>query len=113
MQTTSNPKMGNAISAMNCQEQFHTGFSKFITRLRDRRFLVDEQTGIVFAQLFFDHAGTVKSVPLADGTTMQVPPPFNRPYSFELFEMFKIYGGRIREIEAVLDSVPYGMRSGW
>lgn len=113
MQTTSNTKMGNGISAMNCQQQFHTGFSTFITGLRDRRFLVDEKTGLVFAMLFFDHAGVIKQVKLTDGSAMKVPAPFDRPYSFQLFETFKIYSGRIREIEAVINTVPYGMRSGW
>ncbi|WP_156313610.1 hypothetical protein [Erythrobacter sp. SG61-1L] len=113
MQTTSTDGIAEGIPQMNCKEQFATGFSKFITGLRDRRYLVDEQTGVVMAMLFFDHNGTVKSVPLSDGTTMQVPAPFDRPYTFQIFELFKVTGGKIREVEAVLNTVPYGMASGW
>lgn len=112
-QLTSNPGLGIDIAKLNCQQQFATGFSEFITGLRDRRWIVDEETGVAMSVLFFDHSGTVKTVALKDGTTMVVPYPFNRPYSFELFEAFKIDGGRIHEIEAILTSVPYGMSSGW
>lgn len=113
MQTTSNPDFGADMGKLDCREQFATGFSKFITRLRDRRWIVDEETGVAMAFLFFDHAGTVKKVALRNGTTMEVPFPFNRPFSFELFETFKIDAGKIREVEAILTEVPYGMKAGW
>jgi hypothetical protein len=112
-QLTSNPSLGIDIAKLNCKQQFATGFSEFITGLRDRRWIVDDETGVAMSVLFFDHAGTVKKVALKDGTTMEVPYPFNRPYSFELFEAFKIDGGQIHEVEAILTSVPYGMSSGW
>ncbi len=113
MQTTSNPAFGSDMARRDCKAQFATGFSTFITGLRDRRWIVDEETGVAMSILFFDHAGTVKQVPLTDGTVMEVPYPFTRPYSFELFEAFKIDGGKIEEIEALLATVPYGMKSGW
>ncbi len=40
-------------------------------------------------------------------------PTFGRPKSFQIGELFKIEKGRIRQIEAVLLDVPYGMKSGW
>jgi hypothetical protein len=39
--------------------------------------------------------------------------PFRRPLTFMIGELFKIQSGRIRQIEAVLLEVPYGMPSGW
>jgi hypothetical protein len=33
--------------------------------------------------------------------------------SFYIAEIFKVKDGRIRQIEAVLTTVPYGMSSGW
>ena len=63
--------------------------------------------------MFFDHAGKIKDVKMTDGTTLHVPPPFDAPFSFEIFELFKIDKGRIVRVEAVLNSVPYGMASGW
>jgi hypothetical protein len=111
--TANNPE-GQGMAKMGCQAQFATGFSKFITNFRERRFVaIDEERGVVMAIGFFDHAGTVPTVKLADGSTLTVPPPFNRPFTFELFELFKVENGRIRQIEAVLNTVPYGMASGW
>jgi hypothetical protein len=100
--------------AMGCAEQFNTGFSKFITDIRERRFpVVDEERGLVYAVIFFDHAGTVKTVQLTNGETMQVAPNYQRPLTWMIGEVFKIQQGRIRQIEAVLVGVPYRMPSGW
>jgi hypothetical protein len=105
---------GSAMVKMTCGEQFDTGFSPFITNIRERRFpIMDQEKGLGFAQVFFDHAGTIKDVKMADGTTLHVPPPFDAPYSFEIFEVFKIQNGKIVRVEAILNTVPYGMPSGW
>ena len=44
---------------------------------------------------------------------VQVPADYRRPKSFQIGELFKIEKGQIRQIEAVLLDVPYGMKSGW
>ncbi len=112
--TANNPEGPSPIHKMTAGEQFATGFSKFITHIRERRFpVVDEERGLVFAIIFFDHAGTVKTVTLTDGTTFTVPPPYDTPYTFLIGELFKIKDGKIHRIEAVLLPVPYGMPSGW
>ena len=38
---------------------------------------------------------------------------FSRPFSFLIFESFKIIDGKIRQIEATVLSVPYKIHSGW
>jgi hypothetical protein len=112
--TAGNPQAPNAMGKLTCGQQFDTGFSPFITEVRGRRFpVVDEEYGLVGAWLSFDHAGRIKSVKLADGSTLKVPPPFDAPYSFLIAELFKIKGGRIARIEAVLLTTPYAMPSGW
>ena len=112
--TANNPDSPRPMGRMTCGQQFDTGFSKFITAVRERRYpVVDVERGLVFAQIFFDHAGTVKTVKMTDGTTMTVPPPFDAPYTFIIDELFKIRNGKITRIEAVLIPVPYGMPSGW
>jgi hypothetical protein len=112
--TANNPNADNPINKMTAGEQFNTGFSKFITSIRERRFpIVDEERGLVYAIIFFDHAGTVKTIQMTNGTTLTVPPPFDTPYTFLIGELFKIKNGLITRIEAVLLSVPYGMPSGW
>jgi hypothetical protein len=111
---SANNPSGTPMQKMTCGQQFDTGFSTFITHVRERRFpIVDEERGLVYAIVFFDHAGTVRTVKMANGTSFNVPPPYDTPYTFLIGELFKIKNGRIHQIEAVLPSVPYGMPSGW
>ncbi|HUN26342.1 MAG TPA: hypothetical protein VMU67_08545 [Steroidobacteraceae bacterium] len=112
--TANNPQAPNAMGRMTCGEQFDTGFSTFITEVRGRRFpIVDRDDGLVLAIGSFDHAGRIKTVKLADGSTLKVPPPFDAPYSFLMAELFKIKERRITQVEAVIVTTPYAMPSGW
>lgn len=117
VQVTSNPARNterSKLGGMTCQQQFATGFSKFITQVRERRYLVvDEERGLVYAVVFFDHAGNVPQVKLADGSVMQVAPAYRKPRTWMIAELFKIRSGRIAQIQAVLVDVPYHMESGW
>jgi hypothetical protein len=103
---------GVNVMTLGCRAQFTTGFFQMVTRIRDRRFLsVDPETGVVFAFGFFDHAGTVRHETLADGRRIDVD--LKAPFTWELGEAFKITGGKIRRVEAVLKRSPYGMKPGW
>jgi hypothetical protein len=42
-----------------------------------------------------------------------VGPNFRKPFSFIIAEIFKVTDAKIRQIEALLKAVPYGMESGW
>ncbi len=110
--TANNPD-ATGVAHMGCQAQLETGLLKIVTRCRDRRFVVDEQRQMVFVATFFDHNGTVRKNKLVDGTVHTIGPPFDRPYTFLIFELFKIKDGKIRQIEAVLTGVPYYMPSPW
>lgn len=110
--TANNPN-GTGVAKMGCQAQLETGLLKIVTRCRDRRFVVDDQKQMVGVWLFFDHNGTVRKNKLVDGTIHTIGPPFDRPFSFYIWEVFKIKNGKIRQIEAVLDTVPYYMPSPW
>jgi hypothetical protein len=82
--------------------------------VRDRRYpIVDTERGLVYAEVFFDHAGVMKSQVLADGTVSPVPPDMQVPFTFEIGELFKIRDGKILHIEALVIPAPYGMGSGW
>jgi len=106
------PKAG-AVQRMGCQAQLETGMLKMVTRVRDRRYVADEEKQMVFAAGFFDHNGTLRKNTLVDGSVRTVGPPFDRPFTFCLFELFKIKNGKIRQIEAVLLTVPYNMPTPW
>lgn len=112
--TANNPNpTGNPVARMGCQAQLETGLLKMVTRCRDRRYLVDEQRQMVFAATFFDHNGTLRKNTLVDGSVRTIGPPFDRPFTFVIFELFKIKNGKIRQIEAVIGTVPYYMPTPW
>jgi hypothetical protein len=111
--TANNPNATNPVAKMGCQAQLETGLLKMVTRVRDRRYVVDEEKQMVFAATFFDHNGVLRKNTLVDGTTRTIGAPFDRPFTFLIFELFKIKDGKIRQIEAVLDVVPYDMPSPW
>jgi hypothetical protein len=77
-----------------------------IERIRDRRYpVIDVERGLVLGQVFFDHPGPVRNGP--------VPQRFAAPNSYFIWELFKVSGGVIRHIEAIMAMFPYGMRPGW
>lgn len=78
----------------SCKGQFENNLKGVVSRVRDRRFVaVDRERGIVFAFAFFDH--------------------FNINWTWQLGELFKIQGGKIRRIEAAFLRAPFGTPSGW
>jgi hypothetical protein len=117
VQTTNNPNLGSSansggpnILAMNCEDQQKSGFFPFVTSIRDRRYpVVDRERGLVLAFAFFEHDARMRQIKLTNGQT--VPNPVNAPLTFEIAELFQIDKGRIDQIEAVLNTVPYGMQS--
>jgi hypothetical protein len=113
--TSNNPDAPKgSMSWMNCKDQFDTHFSTIVTDIRERRFLADPVTGLAFAFGYFDHDGSVaKMSTTLDGKMTDVSSTFRQPFSFIIAEAFKIKDKKIRQIEAVLMAVPYGMESGW
>ena len=105
---------GNAVMRMSCQEQFAAGMLAIVTSVSHRRYLVvDEDDQVVSAIVTFDHRGNLESVPMARGRTVKPAGQFARPFSFLIFESFKVIDGKIRQIEATVHSVPYRMHPGW
>lgn len=97
----------------SCMEQFQSGLIFFVNRIRDRRFVaVDEERGLVFSFVFFDHSGGEFRHGVTPNGREVVAGPV-QPWTWGIAEMFKVYDGKIHEIEAILERVPYGMISGW
>lgn len=114
--TANNPEAEEGSMAwLDCEAQFETGFSVIVTDIRERRFeLVDPVTGLAFGWAYFDHDGSVPMYSNTPGEEQtEVPPAFRQPFSFYIAEIFKVVEGDIRQIEAVLTTVPYNMESGW
>ena len=112
----SNPDAApGSMASLDCRTQFDTGFQVIVTDIRERRFeVVDRTKGLAFGWGYFDHDGTPEKMSnTLERTPIDVQPMFRQPFSFYIAEVFKIVDGQIRQIEAVLTTVPYGMESGW
>jgi len=96
-----------------CRAQFQSGLIHFVTRIRDRRFVVlDTVHGVALAFTFFDHAaGNTRTFQTPDGKTVTAGP--TNPWTWEIAEAFKVENGKIRRILAIFQRCPYGMNSGW
>ena len=100
------------IKKLGCEAQFKTGFFRFVTHIRDRRFVVvDRQKGLVYAAVFFDHAGDMRKVTLTDGRVVDAQ--YDTPWTWEIGELFKIRGGKLHQIEALVMKAPYGLQDVW
>jgi hypothetical protein len=113
VQTTSNPDRPR-IGRLDVKAGLSSGFYSYITEIRDRRYpVVGEERGNVLGIVFFEHPGTVKSVEVERFGRLGLAPFTQKPSSAMIAELFKIQGGQIRMIEAVLEFLPYGTRPGW
>jgi hypothetical protein len=117
-QTTSNTNVpANAapgalnIGAMSADEQIKLGAWKEDTWLRDRRFVVDQEKGLVFVFSFWDHNATLRTWKLTDGRTRNAGRP--GPWTWEAFELFSIKDGMIRRVEAIVNEAPYQQKPAW
>jgi hypothetical protein len=113
-ETRPDPSDASVYSAQwSCLEQFQSGLIFFVNRIRDRRFVaVDEERGLVFSFVFFDHSGGEFRHGVTPAGREVIAGPV-QPWTWGIAELFKVYDGKIHEIEAILERVPYGMNSGW
>lgn len=105
---------GGAVQQMSCQAQFEAGMLIIVTSISNRRYLViDEENQVASAIVTFDHRGNLDGVPFGNPNNVTPGGQFGRPFSFLIFESFKIIDGQIRQVEATVFSVPYKMHPGW
>jgi len=102
------------VQQMSCQQQFAAGMLIIVTSISNRRYLVvDEADQVVSAIVTFDHRGNLDAVPFGNPNGVTPAGQFGRPFSFLIFESFKVIDGRIRQVEATVFQVPYKMSPGW
>jgi hypothetical protein len=79
-----------------------------------RIWIADEERGLVFGLTMFRHPMDQKTITILkpDGTTSERPMNFN-PFDLEAAHIFKIWGGKIHEIEAMGFSLPLYSKNGW
>ena len=111
LQTTNNKDLGGFL-ALPCAEQMF--IFAYMTNIRDRRYeIVDQERGLVWCMVMFDIPGKVKTAERPGYGTVQLPERTRQPRSLLLAEMFKIKGGLIHYIEAMIAKVPLGTKPGW
>ncbi len=113
-QTRPDPKTAASYSAQwSCMEQFKSGLLHFVSRIRDRRYVaVDEERGIVFAfGVLRSRGGRYPALLNSRRPTGRERP--GAAVDLGIAELFKVQGGKIHRIQAVLQRSPYGMNSGW
>ncbi|MEA2179950.1 MAG: hypothetical protein QOG77_3247 [Solirubrobacteraceae bacterium] len=99
---------------LGVREQIDTGYFGYIYAVRDRRFVsVDETRGLVVMMVVFDHSARSQTVEMKGVGEVELPAYHQVPNSVLIAELFKVRGGLIEHIEAVLEFVPYGARTGW
>ena len=117
--TTNNPggpttPGGFNYMALDCKKQLESGYLAIVTNIHQRRYpLVDEERGVVWSNAIFDLGGTVKSIRLTNGQTVDMSAFAGRASSIEATEAFKIENGKIQRIEMIGPSVPYHLNSAW
>jgi hypothetical protein len=98
----------------SCADEINQGFFGSLQKVRDSfPLIVDEQQGLVLNLALYDNEGNVKSVDVQGVGTIAVPRNLLRPITFLKPQLFKIEGGKIREINGLSWPVPFGMPSGW
>jgi hypothetical protein len=100
--------------ALGCAAQLDTQVMAYITKIDDRRvWIADEQNGLAFGLSHFRHA-----MDRTEWPTYGVPGvPFRKidykPFDLPAVHIFKIWGGKIHEIEAIGFLAPYQSATGW
>ncbi|KAK0741618.1 hypothetical protein B0T21DRAFT_432710 [Apiosordaria backusii] len=112
--TTYGPFKDTDFASLSCAAQFRTGFYGYITRIRDRRFIVvDEERQAVFSFAMLDHDGSVRTVPSngVNGTAKRIPEYHDVPRSLHVAGAFQVGSKGTYRIETTKVEVPYGSRA--
>jgi hypothetical protein len=95
-----------------CSNQLDTQVFNYIRKIYPRRFLVvDVERGLVFGFFMFNHPGNILWVNVPGEGKHDMPAAAKRPFSVDVGEGFAIRNGRIRKVEALMTTLPYGARS--
>jgi hypothetical protein len=109
VQTTNQPGR----TSTNCAQS--ADVLTYIKGVNDRRYpIVDAAHGIVVATILFDIPGEQPNANAPQiSADPQVATRLRQPRTLLLTEWFKIDGGKIQHIEAIMHNLPHGSKSGW
>ncbi len=124
MQTTTNTArtatpIGNAggmskLGAFGCARQLDTHLFDYIKRIEPRRvWIADPETGLAFGLSQFRQPMKDKFVKIVGVPGVERVPLNIKPFDLPAAHIFKIYDGKIHEIEAMGFTMPYDSKTGW
>jgi hypothetical protein len=99
----------------DCAGQLTSRAMSYINSIDLRRIsIADQDHGLVFGLTMFRHPMEQKTITILnkDGSTGERPMNFN-PFDLEAAHIFKIYGDKIHEIEAMGFTLPLYSKNGW
>jgi hypothetical protein len=99
----------------DCAGQLTSRAMSYINSIDLRRIsIADEEHGLVFGLTMFRHPMEQKTITVIkkDGGTAERPMNF-APFDLEAAHIFKIWGGKIHEIEAMGFTLPLYSKNGW
>lgn len=112
--TAPRPPGADGKPAQSIRESFNSGMFRYIRAINPRRFLlVDEERGVVYTMVMFQHPGNVRGLPMWDKQYKDPTSIINYPNSMAMTESFRIRGGKITHIIAQMVMLPYRQPTGW
>lgn len=118
MQTTGNPPSKTPgigmTGALGCEAQLKTHTFDYIARIEPRRvWIADPETGLVFGLSQFRQPMEKNYVKIVGVPGLEkIDMPF-KPFDLPAAHIFKIYDGKMHEIEAMGFTMPYDSKTGW
>jgi hypothetical protein len=98
--------------AQGCSAQLDTHIFDYIQSIRPRRFtVVDEERQVVFGNFMFNHPGDITWINVPGQGRREMIAAAKRPFAVDVAEAFRIKDRKIRKVEALMVSLPYGAAS--
>jgi len=102
------------LGSLGCEAQIDTHTFDYIKRIEPRRvWIADPIRGLVFGLSQFRQPMTEKSVKIVGVAGIDEIPMNFKPFDLPAAHVFKIYDGKIHQIEAMGFTMPYDSPTGW
>jgi len=86
----------------------------YIKRIEPRRVeIAGPETGLVFGLSQFRHPMEEKSIKIVGVPGYDTQPMNFNPFDLPAAHIFKVFGGKMHEIEAMGFTMPYNSKTGW
>jgi hypothetical protein len=103
---------GILTSGQGCSAQLDTHTFDYIQSITPRRFtVVDEARQVVFGNFMFNHPGDITWINVPGQGRREMIAAARRPFAVDVAEAFRIKDRKIRKVEALMVSLPYGAHS--